>query len=139
MRIRQFVQSGQPKTVGDVVQEFGDGRLVIANFGWMIHLQNWNVDKFDPKPSDLAECKGTDQCPASMRIGKEIIRGFRNNAIQVRTPWPLNSRSGNLAPVKNGTCGRCGKKLTPKMQNDLALSKEVRCESCSIWLFGPGE
>jgi hypothetical protein len=139
MKIRQYVQSGKSKTVREVVRRFGDGRLVKANFGWMIHLNNWAIEKFKANPIDLAECKGTDQCPASMRMGETIVTRFLNSNIRVKTAWPLNSRSGNLAPVKKGICGRCGKKVTSEMQDDLAQSNEVRCEGCSIWLFGPGE
>jgi len=141
MRIRQYVQSGQRKTVRQVVQRFGNTNLMRANFGRMFaHARNWEIDGYIPDPNDVQECVGKeDNCAASIRIGDTIIRCFIDSIISAPRPWPWGrSHSQFLKPVQQGRCS-CGEDVTDEMQNGLKLSDEVRCKRCTAWLFGHGQ
>jgi hypothetical protein len=139
MRIRQYVQSGERKTVNQVIGRFGEGKLVKGTFGRMFaHKQNWRIEGFKPDPNDAAEAKGQEsERPASIRIGDAVIREHLHSdcVIEPQEPW----ESTLLRAVNDGNCTGCGEHVTREMQNDLKLSKEVRCDRCRVWLFGRGE
>ena len=138
IRIRQFVQSGERKTVQQVIQRFGETKLVKGTFGRMFaHKRNWRICGFEPDPDDAAEARGKEsERPASVRIGDAVISRHLHSVIEVPKPW--GDESTLLKAVTDGICTACGEQVTREMQNDLRQSKEVRCQRCRAWLFGSG-
>jgi hypothetical protein len=135
MRIRQYVQSGEEKTVAQVFQKFQES-VVIKNFGRMFSLKrNWEIEGFSPDPTDVAECEGkNDDCEASIRIGK-AVKTHLHEPIKTPRPWPSEEKSEYLQPVKNGRCGECAQIVSDQCRNELKMSKEVFCEGCGVRLF----
>jgi hypothetical protein len=147
MKIRQYVQSGQRKTVQQVLQRFKNVRenLITGNFGQMVaHGHHWKVAGYEVDPNDdaLAKKEKSDQLPVTRRIGESLIRACRDSASVIEPNprwWGCNANMTYLKPVKNGRCAGCQEELTRDMQAGLRLSKDVLCKGCGCWLFGLGE